>query len=109
MNPQILYGPGQGEMYGWPPAYDMEWPPAPFAYTYRPPVRCGPINDPYCPSRQGVLGLPDSMGFPTCCCRASGKCHTPTIVPLGDPPYGIVTWPMGPWAYLPRQLHPPFW
>lgn len=113
MNANVVYSPGDGSCWA-PnnlvgPPYTWQWPEAPFVYTYRPPVQCGPIHDPYCPSRQGVVGLPDSMGYPTCCCPASGKCHTSSVVPIGDPPHAIVTWPFGPFAYLPRQMNPPFY
>lgn len=111
-----LYGPGDGgtsgavsaSQVGYPFQYNWSWPQPPFVYTYTPPVRCGPIHDPYCPSRQGVVGLPDVFGYPTCCCPRSGRCHTPSIVPIGDEPGAIVTYPLGPYAYLPPYYNPPF-
>lgn len=108
MNAQVIYAPGQGDydvyaINGLPVAT------SPYVYTYRPPVRCGPIQDPYCPDRQGIVGLPDTMGYPTCCCPTSGRCHTATVAPIGDPPRAIVAWPFGPFAYMPRQINPPFY
>jgi hypothetical protein len=92
--------------------YRYNWAPYPaqdFVYTYPMPMPCGPIYDPYCPNRVGVSGLPDIYGYPTCCCAASGKCHTPAIVPVGDEPVAIVTYPLGPYVLSPHFLAPPRW
>ena len=111
-----IFAPGDGGSPGAvapsqvsPPfMYHWSWPQPPFVYTYTPKVKCGPIYDPYCPDRTGLVGLPDVFGYPTCCCPRSGNCHTPSVVPVGDPPGGIVTYPLGPFAYLPPYKKPPF-
>lgn len=68
-------------------------------YSYTEPIRCGPINDPYCPNKMGVVGGKDLFGLNTCCCPRSGVCHSARVLPLGDPPQGILAWPMGPFVY----------
>jgi hypothetical protein len=120
MNVRDLYGPSDGDgafgrycpytgsQWGYPFRYQWSWPESPFVYTYNPPVMCGHINDPYCPNGQGMTGVNDIYGYPTCCCPRSGKCHTSAVVPVGDPPAAIVTWPLGPFSYLPGYQAPPF-
>ena len=87
---------------GYPYKYNWQpWPQPPFVYLPPEPVQCGHINDPYCPNRTGTMGLPDIYGYPTCCCPRSGNCHTPAVVPVGDPPIGVVTFPLGPYVLGP--------
>lgn len=97
MNIADLAGPGGMG------ALPCPWAPAFYYVTTRPrPIPCGPIYDPYCPSRAGVVGPRDMFGYPTCCCPGSNKCHTAAIVPVGDEPVSIVTSALGPYALIPQ-------
>lgn len=97
MNSRILNGPGDGETNLPTPGVNCCFPD--IYYRYSKPLLCGPIRDPYCPSQMGVVGGQDDFGFNTCCCPRSGACYTSRILPLGDPPQAVVTWPMGPFVY----------
>jgi hypothetical protein len=95
-----IYGPSGTFAHGiYTPPYrnDWAWP------TYASPhaIHCGPIDDPYCTSNMGIVGGFDSMGFPTCCCPRSGRCHTAPIIPIGDPAVAVTLYPMAPAAYIP--------
>lgn len=99
MDLRNLYGPGDGESNLSPTAPRVQCCFPDIYYTYRRPIVCGPIEDPYCPSGLGVVGPQDDFGYNTCCCPRSGACHTSAVLPLGDPPQAVVTWPMGPFVY----------